>query len=470
MSTTKQTSKRDAALAHLAPHVLARRRPGRAAAAAAERLQRGASRRRRCLGRRDAPAGAACACRAERDERALAAARARRARRGRGGARRRTAARRRPRARRPRARARAALARRRARRRRRFFFGRVLLEHLVDDAAEQPVVEARLRVERVDRRRDGRARARRRRARPRDRPSAGRRAPRRAFAHWSIVTSARWLRDAGARRRPGRSPRRARPAPRRSSDAPAPRRGAKRAQSSSAAHAAANAVGSAREGLAPPEHLGALVRPPASASTTTRKPIRSASCGRRSPSSGFIVPTSRKRDGCADRHALALDGVDAQRGGVEQDVREVVVEQVDLVDVEDSAVHLGEQARLERGDALAQRAGDVDRAGDAVVGRVERQRRRSAPGGARPAAPPRAPGGRGRPRRRTPGRTRTGSRPTTSSSGSSAASPRTAVDFAVPLGPSTSTPPIAGLTALSRSACFRRSCPTIAVKGYGRFS
>ncbi len=46
-----------------------------------------------------------------------------------------------------------------------------------------------------------------------------------------------------------------------------------------------------------------------------------------------------------DRDALALDDVDAERGRVEQDVGQVVVEEVDLVDVEDAAVRLGEQAR-----------------------------------------------------------------------------------------------------------------------------
>ena len=54
---------------------------------------------------------------------------------------------------------------------------------------------------------------------------------------------------------------------------------------------------------------------------------------------------------------------------------------------------------------------------------------------------------------------------TTSISGRSAASPRTAVDFPVPLGPSSRTPPTAGLTAFSRSARLRRSCSTIALKG-----
>jgi hypothetical protein len=54
---------------------------------------------------------------------------------------------------------------------------------------------------------------------------------------------------------------------------------------------------------------------------------------------------------------------------------------------------------------------------------------------------------------------------TTSISGSSSASARTAVDFAVPLGPLMSRPPIAGLTALSSSARLRRCCSTIAVNG-----
>ena len=74
-----------------------------------------------------------------------------------------------------------------------------------------------------------------------------------------------------------------------------------------------------------------------------------------------------------DRDPLALDDVDPERGGVEQHVREVVVEQVDLVDVEDPAVRLGEQPRLERLLALAQRPRDVDRARDPVLGRVQRQ-------------------------------------------------------------------------------------------------
>src|SRR5439155_4518855 len=48
-----------------------------------------------------------------------------------------------------------------------------------------------------------------------------------------------------------------------------------------------------------------------------------------------------------DAYAFALDRVDAHRGGVEQDIDQVIVEQVDFVDVEQGAVRLGQQARLE---------------------------------------------------------------------------------------------------------------------------
>jgi hypothetical protein len=73
------------------------------------------------------------------------------------------------------------------------------------------------------------------------------------------------------------------------------------------------------------------------------------------------------------RHALALDHVHAERGRVEQNVRQVVVEQVDLVDVEDAAVRLGQQPRLQCPLARFERPGDVDAPGDAILGRVQRQ-------------------------------------------------------------------------------------------------
>src|SRR5207342_2866991 len=55
---------------------------------------------------------------------------------------------------------------------------------------------------------------------------------------------------------------------------------------------------------------------------------------------------------------------------------------------------------------------------------------------------------------------------TTGTGGSSAASPRTMVDFAVPFSPRTRTPPMAGDTALSSSASFSSAIPTMPANGY----
>ena len=77
--------------------------------------------------------------------------------------------------------------------------------------------------------------------------------------------------------------------------------------------------------------------------------------------------------GVPDRDPLALHVVDAQRGRVEQQVDQVVVEQVDLVDVEHPAVRRGEQPRLEGGGARGQHALDVERARQPVLGRPHRE-------------------------------------------------------------------------------------------------
>ena len=74
-----------------------------------------------------------------------------------------------------------------------------------------------------------------------------------------------------------------------------------------------------------------------------------------------------------ERDALALDDVPAHRGGVEEHVDDVVVEQVDLVDVEDAAVGVGEEPRLEATLAELDRRLGVDGADDAVLGRVDGQ-------------------------------------------------------------------------------------------------
>ena len=77
--------------------------------------------------------------------------------------------------------------------------------------------------------------------------------------------------------------------------------------------------------------------------------------------------------GVPDRDALALHVVHAQRGRVEQQVDQVVVEQVDLVHVEHAAVRRGQQPGLEGGRARGQHALDVQRAGQPVLGGPDRE-------------------------------------------------------------------------------------------------
>ena len=86
---------------------------------------------------------------------------------------------------------------------------------------------------------------------------------------------------------------------------------------------------------------------------------------------GVHRPDQHEARRMRDRDALALDRVDAHRGCIEQDVGEVVVQQVDLVDVEDSAIGCRQEPGLERHRALAQRARHVDRARDAILSGVQ---------------------------------------------------------------------------------------------------
>ena len=74
-----------------------------------------------------------------------------------------------------------------------------------------------------------------------------------------------------------------------------------------------------------------------------------------------------------DRHPLALDRVLPHRRGIEEHVDDVIIEQVHLVDVEDVAVRLGEHARLELLLAALDGSLDIDRADDAILGRVDGQ-------------------------------------------------------------------------------------------------
>ncbi len=82
-------------------------------------------------------------------------------------------------------------------------------------------------------------------------------------------------------------------------------------------------------------------------STSTHRPKRSSSCGRSSPSSGFMVPTRMNRDGCDTETPSRSTVLMPHRRGVEQHVDDVIVEQVHLVDVQDVAVRLREHTGLE---------------------------------------------------------------------------------------------------------------------------
>ncbi|GAA3106395.1 hypothetical protein GCM10017687_17700 [Streptomyces echinatus] len=73
------------------------------------------------------------------------------------------------------------------------------------------------------------------------------------------------------------------------------------------------------------------------------------------------------------RDALALDVRGTHRRRVQQQVDQVVVEEVDLVDVQDPAVRVGQQARLERLHALGERPLDVERADQPVLGGADGQ-------------------------------------------------------------------------------------------------
>ncbi len=88
---------------------------------------------------------------------------------------------------------------------------------------------------------------------------------------------------------------------------------------------------------------------------------------------GVHRPDEQEARGVHDRDALALDVGPAEGGGVEQQVDQVVVQQVDLVDVEHAAVGCGQQPGLVRRDAGRERALQVQRPDEAVLGGADRQ-------------------------------------------------------------------------------------------------
>ena len=70
---------------------------------------------------------------------------------------------------------------------------------------------------------------------------------------------------------------------------------------------------------------------------------------------------------------FALDNILARRRDIKQQVDDMILEQVDFVDVEKTAICLGEQARLKGLLTRAQRPFQIKRANHAVLGRAQRQ-------------------------------------------------------------------------------------------------
>ncbi len=88
---------------------------------------------------------------------------------------------------------------------------------------------------------------------------------------------------------------------------------------------------------------------------------------------GVAGADEHEAGGVADRQAFAFHDVLAGLRHVEEEVDDVVLEQVHLVDVEVAAVGAGEEAGFEGLFAPRERAFDVERADDAVLGHAEGQ-------------------------------------------------------------------------------------------------
>ena len=88
---------------------------------------------------------------------------------------------------------------------------------------------------------------------------------------------------------------------------------------------------------------------------------------------GVHGPDQEEARRVGDGDLLARDHVDAHGGGVQEHVDQVVLEQVHLVHVEELAVGLGQNSRLEGPTTLAQRSLQVDRTDHPILGGTEGQ-------------------------------------------------------------------------------------------------
>ncbi len=230
---------------------------------------------------------------------------------------------------------------------------------------------------------------------------------------------------------------------------------------SSAAQAAANEAGSASYAS---RRRTTSARSSASrvAAISTVRPNRSSNCGRSSPSSGFIVPTSRNRAACRtetpsrstyERPIAAASSSRSTRWSCSRFTSSMYSTPRCAF-----ANSPGSYAFTPSASARSRSSEPTTRSSETPTGNSTRYAGRSSA-----AAPRCGPSGHcgsgaaGSQANRQPA--------TVAIDGSNPASARTIVDFAVPFSPRTSTPPTAGDTAFSSSPSRRSSIPTTAVNG-----
>lgn len=88
---------------------------------------------------------------------------------------------------------------------------------------------------------------------------------------------------------------------------------------------------------------------------------------------GVHRPDEKEARGMPHGDAFALHVRSTHGGRVQQQVHEVVVEQIDLVDVQNPAMGVGEQPRFKGLHALGERPLDVERPDEPVLGRTDRK-------------------------------------------------------------------------------------------------
>ncbi|CAM4048086.1 hypothetical protein NOMA109596_19320 [Nocardioides marinus] len=199
------------------------------------------------------------------------------------------------------------------------------------------------------------------------------------------------------------------------------------------------------------------------AATSTDRPNRSSSCGRSSPSSGFMVPTRTKRAGWVTenpsrstvaRPVAAASSSRSTRWSCRRLTSSTYSRPRCAL-----ASSPGSYSARPADRARSRWIEPVTRSSPAPTGSSTSRTGRLTTGvpSAKGPSGETSPGSRGSVEKRSPSMTSTGGR--------TAARPRTAVVLAVPFSPRTRTPPTSGATAASSRARTRSSDPTTAESG-----